>query len=103
MADNIPAFVPTAAFLAGILTVFCLVHFIGTARCTSPVQLPPGPRGLPIIGNALQLPFDYQERTYFSWAKEFGQLCQRELQIFADITSQVRSPMPACSGPLLLS
>ena len=103
MSDNLLLFVPTVAFLAGFLAVVCLVHFVDTARCTSPVRLPPGPRGLPIIGNALQLPFDYQERTYVSWAKEFGKLYQFKLRRSADTIPQVTLSMSDCSGPPSLS
>lgn len=35
-------------------------------------RMPPGPRGLPIIGNLHQVTADYQERTFARWAKNYG-------------------------------
>ncbi|KAF5377278.1 hypothetical protein D9615_006445 [Tricholomella constricta] len=34
--------------------------------------LPPGPRGLPLIGNALQLPVDHEWFTFAKWGKLYG-------------------------------
>ena len=38
----------------------------------------PGPRPLPIIGNALELP-EYPEKQYMKWAREYGELFQVQL------------------------
>jgi hypothetical protein len=38
----------------------------------------PGPKALPIIGNALDLP-EYPEKQYMKWAKEYGELFQVQL------------------------
>ncbi|KAL1938290.1 hypothetical protein VTO73DRAFT_11741 [Trametes versicolor] len=35
-------------------------------------KLPPGPRGLPVLGNALQLPTTFAERALHEWGKTFG-------------------------------
>jgi hypothetical protein len=34
--------------------------------------LPPGPRGLPFIGNALSLPLSNSWLTYAKWSKQYG-------------------------------
>lgn len=36
------------------------------------VPLPPGPRGLPLIGSLLQLPRNKEWLQYNEWAKEYG-------------------------------
>ncbi|KAF5349115.1 hypothetical protein D9756_009456 [Leucocoprinus leucothites] len=36
------------------------------------LPLPPGPRGLPIIGNALDIPLVNMTQTYLGWTKEYG-------------------------------
>lgn len=37
-------------------------------------RLVPGPKGLPIIGNTLQVPTVHPEKQFMEWAKEFGEL-----------------------------
>ncbi|KAI0632677.1 cytochrome P450 [Trametes polyzona] len=36
------------------------------------VKLPPGPKGVPFLGNIHQLPPRYPERTFARWAQEYG-------------------------------
>jgi hypothetical protein len=43
--------------------------------------LPPGPPGLPIIGNALQLPLERQWVTFTDWAKTYGMHCTSPLHL----------------------
>jgi hypothetical protein len=35
-------------------------------------SLPPGPRGYPLIGNALDLPQERAWLTYAEWSKQYG-------------------------------
>ena len=34
----------------------------------------PGPKGLPLIGNTLQVPQSRPEKQFMKWAKEYGEL-----------------------------
>ncbi|OJT11090.1 O-methylsterigmatocystin oxidoreductase [Trametes pubescens] len=40
---------------------------------------PPGPRGLPVLGNALQLPTTFAERAFHEWGKTFGDIVYFEI------------------------
>jgi hypothetical protein len=35
-------------------------------------RLPPGPPGLPLIGNALQMPTQHEWLTFTTWGKTYG-------------------------------
>lgn len=34
--------------------------------------LPPGPKGWPLLGNALEIPKDYPEHQFAKWGEEYG-------------------------------
>lgn len=64
-----PALVVIATSMAvSLLILFRLLSF----RKPSSIRLPPGPKSMPLIGSALQLPMQYQERTFWTWGQTYG-------------------------------
>lgn len=52
--------------------VFFLAHKFTHARHYRGA-LPPGPRGLPLLGNALQIPLTYSWLAFTRWAQTYGE------------------------------
>ena len=50
-----------------------LHHWIKVLR-NRPGRVIPGPRGLPLLGNILDMPQQKEWETFAEWAKEFGEL-----------------------------
>jgi len=64
------------SIMSGLFKLSLSVLVIGIAirimRRKSRLPLPPGPRGLPIIGNAFDIPSVNMAQTYLRWAKDYG-------------------------------
>ncbi|KAH9834581.1 cytochrome P450 monooxygenase [Rhodofomes roseus] len=71
---------PYNVWAAILLICPLLVQLIRSYRRGFPGhRLPPGPKRLPLIGNAHQLPAtEYQEYTFRSWAQRYGDLIYAE-------------------------
>ncbi|KAG6864797.1 hypothetical protein C0991_007053 [Blastosporella zonata] len=54
-------------FISAMFFAYCL------AAARRP-HFPPGPKGLPIIGNILQMGDDHPELLFREWAKKFGKI-----------------------------
>ncbi|EMD33615.1 hypothetical protein CERSUDRAFT_159814 [Gelatoporia subvermispora B] len=56
-------------------------------------SLPPGPKGLPIIGNILDIPKSYEYKTFSAWGDTFGDLVS--LRFFGQTIVIINSPQVA--------
>ena len=57
--------------LLGTLGLVLLHRILLGGRTHAP--LPPGPKGLPIIGNVFDMPKSYEWQTYIEWSKKWGE------------------------------
>lgn len=64
-----------------IVFVLCVVIFnsVYTRWLKISPHFPPGPQRLPLIGNIHQIPFEYQQRMFASWAKHHGDIIYMQL------------------------
>ena len=52
--------------------LLCFSGVVYTRRKKATCPLPPGPKGLPLIGNVLDIPQSREWITYEKWGKELG-------------------------------
>jgi hypothetical protein len=57
-----------------IAPLACLVLYLAVKKIRSKGPLPPGPRGLPFIGNALDMPKDYEWEHWAKHKEIYGRL-----------------------------
>ena len=58
----------TGIALLGLFIVYRLI----TGKSWSTSNVPPGPAGLPIVGNVLDMPTSHPHLTFAKWAKKWG-------------------------------
>ncbi|KAI0675604.1 cytochrome P450 [Trametes maxima] len=59
----------------GIALTFLAIRELSRRRR----RLPPGPKGVPLLGNAHQVPPSFQEKAYFNWGKQYGDVVYLQL------------------------
>ena len=59
----------TSLALVGLVTVVVLYTWLKKSR----LPLPPGPKGWPILGNALDMPTKRPWEKYHEWSKTYGE------------------------------
>lgn len=68
---------PMPTFDTLIVSIVCLTTFYlfrWRGRRHGSLPLPPGPKGLPIIGNLWDMPPEHEWLTYSKWCKDYGAL-----------------------------
>ncbi|RAR08037.1 cytochrome p450 [Stemphylium lycopersici] len=61
-------------FCRGLLSLMAIIIVYFIAQKRRRARLPPGPRGLPLIGNLHQAPKEAVWLTFHKWVKEYGNL-----------------------------
>ena len=63
----------TSSMIYGLIAAILAVCFLGAhIKKRKRAPLPPGPIGLPIIGNLFELPHSYPWLAYANWAEQYG-------------------------------
>ncbi|KAI0061754.1 cytochrome P450 [Artomyces pyxidatus] len=76
--------------LVAIILTVLFVQSIRNRRKRKNLPYPPGPRGLPIIGNLLDAPTEQPWLTYAKWAKEYGDIMS--LRVLGQMIVVLQSP-----------
>lgn len=64
-------YTPTALDVAAFVAVVYVTKRL-FSRTKLAIPLPPGPPGLPLIGNVLDLPQTQPYKAYVEWARKYG-------------------------------
>lgn len=69
MVDSIPEATSKFALLLAVL--YALRRVLESRKRSTP--MPPGPPGLPILGNVRDMPTDHEWLTFTEWGKTYGE------------------------------
>ncbi|KAJ7228990.1 cytochrome P450 [Mycena pura] len=59
-----------------VCAVFCALFLLKSLLSLQQVySLPPGPKGLPIVGNVLDMPSEKEWETFSAWSDKYGDIC----------------------------
>jgi hypothetical protein len=73
LPQSIQAMLLSSSTILDALLLVVFVYLLKRFLTRSPqTRSLPGPKGLPLIGNALDLPKEYEWETFTRWGKEFG-------------------------------
>lgn len=67
-------------FSMSMIVVYALLVFVALSilktlvRSIRRISLPPGPKGLPLVGNLLDMPIERQWLTFARWGEIWGSL-----------------------------
>jgi hypothetical protein len=76
-------------YLLGIPFLPLSLYFLASGfNKRKQLPYPPGPKGLPVIGNLLQMPQKYEHEVYREWCKEYG-MCFLLDMCFVSYTSGI--------------
>jgi hypothetical protein len=64
--------------LLSVAIVSIVAYLNSRQKIPKGLKAVPGPKPLPVIGNALDLP-EYPEKKFMEWAREYGELFQVQL------------------------
>ena len=73
---------PSTLVLSSIVIVLLAIFYVNRTKVPKGSKLPPGPKGLPIVGNLPDIPAERPWVKLAEWGKEYGEsFCVRALVI----------------------
>lgn len=67
-------------FRVFVLSICLVAWYVARRNKRGGLPLPPGPKGLPIIGNLLGMPTSDEWVTFTKWSKDFGSVAVLSFQ-----------------------
>ncbi|GJJ14345.1 hypothetical protein Clacol_008609 [Clathrus columnatus] len=71
LPENLQLFLTNKVVLSGFGLAVAIVYLLLNRRLDKG-RLPPGPRGLPIVGAVVEVPKEKEWITYYEWKKQYG-------------------------------